>query len=86
MSKCTGCIFKLNVYPNDCFALNSSNSYEGKCPFKKSFESERKELYRCYQKLSGIYSSFDDYLNAINDALQTKFFNKFKDGKINENR
>lgn len=78
MNKCTGCVFKLNA-PDDCFAINGSNLYSGKCPFKKTFDQEREELYKCYQKLSDIYCDFDDYLDAINLALKTKFFNRFKD-------
>ena len=82
-SECESCCmkFKKNNVLDVCFALVRDTDKEF-CPFYKTKDKMIKELKNCYNKMCNpIIHSYDDYIDFLNDALTTKFYNQFKEDK-----
>lgn len=80
--ECKRCVFRVRAegdnVPHHCFALQF-NTLGDRCKFYKSPQDELKELIYCYNKSTRYcYQTFDDYMDALDTALDSKFFKQFK--------
>lgn len=81
-NECRSCTFSIKDEVGDtvCYAL-SQHSPKKYCPFHKSDAKMKEELYMCYNCDGNKFynKSFNDYMNNLNDALETTFFDKYKE-------
>ena len=87
-SECDSCCLKYKKDINGkkdadiCYVMVSDTDKKV-CPFHKNFREMVFELKYCYAKCTYPFiHSYNEYIDYLNESLNTNFYNQFKDGEI----